>query len=202
MDEYGKIRTNSFIKGGQRKMDKDLAEYIDSQIKAMYPIFQWRVVKDTQKRLIEIYFTFTVEVSDSVQVQDVLGQTNTQGYIQFEDVVCFYDPAYSHIQPQNYLQAVEIDNDEGIEKGYVDAFLKQLNIVTTEGASDLQDFIEDLGAEEFELHWSERNLEGTIATMKATGRYDEEKMYMNLDEEETLIDQLKKDGQNGGVERV
>lgn len=183
-------------------MEKDLASYIDAQIKVMYPIFQWRVVKDTKKQLVEVYFTFTVEVDDTVQVQDTIGQTNDQGYIQFEDVVCFYDPAFSHIQPHNYLKAVSVDSEEGIEKGFVDAFLKQLNIVTTEGASELKDFITDLSAETFELEWSDRNLEGTVETMKATGRYEEEKIYMNLDEEETLIEQLTKDGQHDGVERI
>lgn len=183
-------------------MEQDLASYIDSQIKVMYPIFQWRVVKDTKKQLVEVHFTFTVEVDDSVQVQDVLGQTNDQGYIQFEDVVCFYDPAFSHIQPQNYLEAVAFDSEEGLEKGYVDAFLKQLNIVTTEGSFKLKDFIEDLSAESFELQWSERNLQGTIETMKALGRYEDEKIYMNLDEEESLIEQLTKDGQHDGVERI
>lgn len=183
-------------------MGKDLASYIDSQIKEMRPVFQWRVVKDTKKRLVEIYFTFMVKVENSVQVQDMLGRTNDQGYIQFEDVLCFYDPAYSHIQPKNYLHAVSFDSYAGIEKGFVDALLKQLNIVTTSGISDLKEFVENVTAGEFELKWNNRNLEATIETMKAIKRYDEEKICMNLEEEESLIDQLTKDGQHDGVERI
>lgn len=183
-------------------MDRDLASYIGAYLREMYPLFKWRVVKNMKKHLVEVYFTFQVEVDETIRVQDVLGQVNDEGVIQFEDVVCFYDPRYSHVQPQNYLQAVPLNSEAGLEKGFVDAFLKQLNIVIIEGTSMLKEFIQHASSESFELHWNERNVKGTIQTMKSTGRYNEEKIYMDLNGEESLIKQLTKDEQYDGVERV
>ncbi|WP_225744118.1 DUF3013 family protein [Marinilactibacillus sp. Marseille-P9653] len=183
-------------------MKSDLATYIDDELKSIYPVFQWKVVKNTKKRLIEVYITFNVKVDESLQVQDVTGRSNMPGSIQFEDVICFYDPAYAHIKPQNYLEAVIMNSHTGIEKGYVDACIKQLNIVAEAGITELEKFALDNVSGEFRLVWSDRDLEGAVQTLKSLDRYDEEKIQMKLDEEESFIDQIKKDEANGGVERI
>ncbi|WP_208559653.1 DUF3013 family protein [Marinilactibacillus kalidii] len=183
-------------------MKSDLATYIDDELKLIYPVFQWKVVKNTKKRLIEVYVTFNVEVDDSLQVQDITGKSNMPGMIQFEDVVCFYDPAYSHVKPQNYLEAVIMDSHRGIEKGFVDAFIKYLNIVVETGITDLESFATDDVTGEFKLIWNTHDFEGSIQTMKSIQRYNEEKLQMMLDEEKSFLDQIKKDEVNGGVERI
>lgn len=190
------------IKRGGHKMTESLTDYIDAELKDVLPNFKWKLIKDTKKNLIELYITFRVDTDEDIQVQDTLGQNNDPGYVQFEDVVCFYDPAYSHVKPQNYLTAIAFDEHVGIEKGYVDAFLRQLNLATKQGMIDLKEFLLDDYAGEFELKWNERNLEGFIKTMKDTNRYNEEKLTMMLDDEESLIEQLTKGEDNDGVERV
>lgn len=183
-------------------MKQDLATYIDTELKNLFPVFQWKVIKNTNNRIVELYITFNVKVDESLQVQDVIGQTNQPGSIQFEDVLCFYDPAYAHVKPQNYLVSIPINSHTGIEKGHVSACLKQLNIITEEGIVELKKFSDDNVTGDFRLRWNERNLEGTIQTLKSINRYDKEKIKMMLDEEESFIEQIKKDESNDGVERI
>jgi hypothetical protein len=41
-----------------------------------------------------------------------------------------------------------------------------------------------------------------VDTLKETGRYSEEKIPMNLDDEQSFLEKLKKGDANDGVERV
>ncbi|API89371.1 hypothetical protein BKP56_08935 [Marinilactibacillus sp. 15R] len=66
----------------------------------------------------------------------------------------------------------------------------------------MKKFSDDNVTGEFSLRWNEHNLEGTIQTLKSINRYDEEKVKMMLDEEESFIEQIKKDESNDGVERI
>lgn len=183
-------------------MEKDLAKYIAEELKILHPFYQWKVIKDTKKQLIEVKVTFNLEVDDSLQVQDVIGKNNESGYIQFEDSICFYDPAISHIQPKNYLKAISFNNQLGIDKGLVFSYLKQLNIVLSQGRTQLEEFVSDTTIGEFELKWRSNDLNQTIDTLKETNRYSEEKLVMNLKQTESIIDQFTKDGVYDGVERV
>lgn len=183
-------------------MTNDLSGYIDNELREMLPNFNWKIVKDSQKNLVELYLTFHVETDDSVQVQDVLGKNNEPGLVQFEDVLCFYDPAYAHVKPQNYLASFSMDSHNGIEKGFVDAVLRQLNYTTKKGKVELTEFLKDGLADSYSLNWEKSNLDNMIKTSKDTGRYDEEKLQMALDKEESFIEKLKKDEANDGVERV
>lgn len=183
-------------------MSNDLSEYMDNELKEMLTNFSWKIVKDTQKKLVELYVTFHVETEESVQVQDTLGRNNEPGLVQFEDILCFYDPAYAHVKPQNYLASFSMDSHNGIEKGFVDAVLRQLNYITKKGEIELTEFLLDNQADSFSLTWDKSNLENMIKTLKETRRYNEEKVQMALDEEESFLEQLKKDDENDGVERV
>lgn len=183
-------------------MVKSLSTYIDSELKELSPNFNWKIIKDSKKNLIELYITFRVETRDEIQVQDTIGNNNDPGYVQFEDVICFYDPAYSHLKPQNYLAAISFDSHAGIDKGFVDVLIRQINLVTKQGMVQLREFLLDDYAGEFELNWSERQLNSLLKTMKDTKRYDEEKIQMILEDEESLVEKLTKDEGNGGVERI
>lgn len=195
MDDYGRLI-------GGFHMTNDLSGYIDNQLREMLPNFNWKLVKESKKNLIELYITFHVESDESVQVQDILGKNNNPGIIQFEDVLCFYDPAYAHVKPQNYLASFSMDSHTGIEKGYVDAILRQLNYTTKKGKVELTEFLENNFTDSFNLTWEKNNLEHMIQTMKDTGRYSEEKLAMALEDEKSFLEKLKKDEGNDGVERV
>lgn len=183
-------------------MTDDLSAYIDKELGRMMPNFNWKIVKDSRKNLVELYLTFHVETEESIQVQDVLGKNNEPGLVQFEDVLCFYDPAYAHVKPQNYLASFSMDSHNGIEKGFVDAILRQLNYTTKKGKVELTEFLRDNVADSFRLSWEKSNLDNMIQTSKDTGRYNVEKLQMALDEEESFIEKLKKDEADDGVERV
>jgi len=183
-------------------MKNDLATYIAEELKILHPFFQWKVVKDTKKQLIEVKVTFNLEVEDNVQVQDVIGRNNESGYIQFEDSICFYDPAISHIQPKNYLKAISFDNQLGIDEGLVFSYIKQLNVVLSQGRTTLEEFVSDTTIGEFELKWRSSNLIQMIDTLKETNRYSKEKLVMNLEQNESIIDQFTKDEVYDGVERI
>jgi len=183
-------------------MSESLADYLDSELKKMLANFKWKVVKDSKKNMVEIYFTFRAETEDEIQVQDELGQNNDPGSVLFEDVLCFYDLAYAHVKPQNYLAAFSFDSHVGIEKGYIDAILRQLNITTKQGEVALKEFLLDDFAGEFELKWNHNNLETLIKTTKDTGRYDDERIHMVLEDEDSFFEKLTKDDGDDGVERV
>lgn len=74
----------------------------------------------------------------------------------------------------DYLVAIPFDSKKGIEKGLIDAVIKQLRIVMTEGQSDLLDFATDPTIETFELNWNEADFKGTLETYRETGRYNTE----------------------------
>ncbi|MFO8069921.1 MAG: DUF3013 family protein [Alkalibacterium sp.] len=183
-------------------MTNDLSGYIDNTLKEMLPNFKWKIVKESKKNLIELYITFHVKSEESVQVQDILGKNNEPGLVQFEDVLCFYDPAYAHVKPQNYLASFSMNSHLGIEKGYVDAILRQLNYTTKKGKVELTEFLSDDFADSFSLSWSESNLTNMIQTLKETGRYSKEKVPIAIDDEKSFLEKLKKDEANDGVERV
>lgn len=183
-------------------MTESISNYIDAELKNVLPNFKWRLIKDSKKKLIELYISFHVDTDETVQVQDSMGQNNEPGSVQFEDIICFYDPAYSHVKPQNYLAAIAFDSRSGIEKGYVDAILRQINLTTKQGMIDLREFLSDDFAGEFKLKWNENNLKSLMQTMKDTNRYEEEKLEMVLDDEHSFFEKLKEDDGDDGVERV
>ncbi|MCC5894816.1 MAG: DUF3013 family protein [Alkalibacterium sp.] len=183
-------------------MTDSISNYIDSELKEVLPNFKWRLIKNSKKKLIELYISFNVETGEDIQVQDTLGQNNEPGNVQFEDVICLYDPAYSHVSPQNYLAAIAFDSNIGIEKGYLDAILRQINLTTKQGMVELREFLSDDFAGEFKLNWNENNLNSLIKTMKDTNRYEDERLKMVLDDEHSFFEKLKEDEGNDGVERV
>lgn len=183
-------------------MTESISNYIDKELKNVLPNFKWRLIKNTKKKMIELYISFYVETKEEVQVQDSLGQNNEPGGVQFEDIICFYDPAYSHVKPQNYLAAIAFDSHTGLEKGFVDAILRQINLTTKQGMVDLKEFLSNDLAGEFELNWNDNHLNSLIQTMKDTNRYEDEKLEMVFDDEQSFFEKLKEDDSNDGVERV
>lgn len=178
-----------------------LVEYIAENLRELHPFFQWKSVENQSKNIVEVYITFREKVNEETQVQDIIGQNNTRGYIQFEDVICFYDPKISHIRPENYLKSFPFDYNQGIEKGFVEAVLKQLHIEATNGHGRLKEFVEDDTISEFSMEWSDENFEMTLQTLRDTKRYSDEKLHIELTSQESIIEQFM-EGKHDGVERV
>lgn len=183
-------------------MTKDLADYLAEQLRDMRPFFRWKVVNNAPKRIVELYITFRVDLDERVYVQDDQGRINGDKYIQFEDVIAFYDAVISNIQLSHYLTTIPMDNTKGIAKGEVTSFLKQLMRVVSSGKNDLDDFLSDSILNTFELRWNQANYHQTIKTLQETNRYSKQRVHMNFEKGESLIDKLKGERVVDGVERI
>lgn len=182
-------------------MKKELAEYIHKKLLNEAQNYQWRLVIDSHKNAIEIYFVISIEIEEEQYVQDINARVNDSGQLLFEEVVCFYDETTPKIVADNYLNAVPFDPDTGIEEGYVDAFLKQFNIIAANARAQLRNFMEEESQQEFSLKWNEKNMENTVQTMRETNQYSQNYLTMPRKKKKTLVDQFKEE-QDGGVERV
>src|SRR5699024_3618294 len=99
----------------------ELAEYIDHTFTEMQPNFQWKVVKDSAKHIVETFISFKIDVPDHIQVQDSEVTVNEPGIRQFEDASCFYDPSISHVTADHNLKSFNFHMKKAIEQGFVDA---------------------------------------------------------------------------------
>ena len=182
-------------------MTDELSIYIYNRMIEESQNYQWRMISDSHKGAIELYLAIRLEVKPKEYVQDIIGQVNNEGSIYFENLVCFYNQANNKIVKENYLHAIPVDPIQGIEAGYVDAFLKQLNITISTAKSQLRLFLEDENQKDFELTWNEENMENTVETMKKTGNYSRTKLVFSKVKEESLIEQFKGETYDG-LERI
>lgn len=182
-------------------MTDELSTYIYNRMIEESQNYQWRIVSDSHKGAIELYLAVKLAVEPKEYVQDIIGQVNKEGIIYFEELVCFYDQMNNKIIKENYLHAIPVDPIQGVEAGYVDAFLKQLNITISTAKSQLRLFLEDEDQKEFELIWNEENMENTVETMKKTGNYSRKQLIFSKEKEESLVEQLKGETYDG-LERI
>lgn len=182
-------------------MEADLTKYIYEKMLDDAKNYQWRMVFDSHKHALEIYFILAVDIEEEQYVQDVNGNVNHSGHLQFEEVVCFYDKTIQRIVPGNYLYAVPFDVEVGIDQVEVDAFLKQLNIQISNAQSPLREFVLDDSQQEFMMAWNEQNMNNTVETMRKTGRYSDKKLTFLKEENGSFVDQFKEE-QHDGLERI
>lgn len=182
-------------------MEKDLTQYVQDKMLNEPKNYRWRLVLDSHKRALEIYFVISLELYNEQYLQDVNGRVNNNNLLQFEDVVCFYDEKNHRLTPENYLKAIPFDAIVGIDEGLVDAFLKQLNIVISGATSQLREFLMDNNENQFELQWNETNMQQTVSTLQNTSRYSKNKLTFTSNEDKSIVEQFKED-KNVGVERV
>lgn len=183
-------------------MSEDLAAYIAEQLKDKNPFYQWKVRVDGQKNIVELLVVITEKVDSGVQVQDIVGQNNDSGLIRFENMLCFYDPNISHVEPKTYLTAIAFDQKVGLDKGIVDGVIKQLELVLSSGRRNLHSFLEDPTQDEFSLTWDQDSFEQNLVTSKNIGRYNTEKLKIKLEEQPSIVDQFIGDDEYDGVERI
>ena len=195
--KYGKIKKTQ---GGNR-MSEDLGNYLYKNMLEKATYYQWKIIVDRSKRALEIYFTISLDIPDEQFVQDTNAKVNESGQLSFEEVICFYDEANNKIVPQNYLVAIPINISVGVEQGYVDAFIKQLNIIVSNASGQIREYLTDESQNEFSLVWSEQNMENTIHTMQKTENYHTNTLTIEFEEKVSLIDQFKEEN-NGGMERI
>lgn len=182
-------------------MAKNLSDYIYKKMIEEPRNYQWRIVVDSHKSAIEIYVAISLDVSPGQYVQDINAQVNESGELFFEEVVCFYDETNIKISKDNYLHAIPLNPVEGIEEGYVDAFLKQLNITISTARSQIKHFLADDSQTEFSINWNEENMRNTVETMKRTNNYSSERLTFLSKEEQSIVEQFKED-QYDGLERI
>lgn len=182
-------------------MNGELSTYIYKKLIKSSQNYQWRIVSDSHKGAVEIYLAVRLEVEPKEFVQDITAQVNDEGVIYFEDVVCFYDQTDNKIITDNYLYAIPVDPVQGVEAGYVDAFLKQLNIIFSTATSDLRLFLKDKEQKEFSLIWNEENMENTVKTMKRTQNYSRKQLIFSKEHEQSLVEQIKGETYDG-LERI
>lgn len=182
-------------------MKKELGEYIYEKLLKEAKHYQWKMIMDSSKNALEIYFTVSLDIDKTHYVQDGNATVNESGQLNFEEIICFYDIKNSKIVPNNYLVAIPLDPETGIEQGYVDAVLKQLNIIASNTIGELRKFLIDDTRKEFSLTWNEENMRNTVETIRKTGRYSSNTLTFLNEEEDSLVDKIKGD-QNGGMERI
>ncbi len=182
-------------------MTEELAAYIHKKMIEESRTYQWHIVSDSHKGAVELYLAISVEVEPNQFVQDMNAQVNSSSEIYFEDVVCFYDQTNNKIVKENYLCAIPLDPVAGIEKGYVDAFLKQLNIIMTIANSQLRVFLKNEEEESFSLKWNEENMKNTVNTMERTNNYSRDRLIFSTAEEKSLVDKFKEEKYDG-MERI
>ncbi len=182
-------------------MSKDLASYVYEKMLAEAKNYQWRLVFDSHKQALEIYFVIALKAEEAKYVQDVNGSVNRSELLQYEHVACFYNADENRIVPGNYLYAVPFNPNEGIAKGIVDAYLKQQHILVSSVHGQLREFLLDDSQKEFTMEWNEKYVTDTINTMKETNRYASEKVSFVGKEDESLVEQFK-EGQHDGLERI
>ena len=57
-------------------MEKDITKYVHEKMMREANNYQWRIVLDSHKRALEIYFVITVDTEAERFVQDINGQVN------------------------------------------------------------------------------------------------------------------------------
>lgn len=187
---------------GGSSLKQDLTNYIAQELKDIHPFFQWKVQNNSIRKTVEVFTTFRIPLEGKqVAIQDIYGTNLTTDYLQFEDVIGFYDPLQSDVQRSNYLKLIECDNTQGIAKGEVDVVLKHLIRVLSSGKLDLQAFIES-NQNEFELKWKQSDYERALDTAKSLNRYNTERLFMDFNEEISIINELTEGDKNDGVERI
>lgn len=179
----------------------ELSTYLHQEMIKESRNYQWRIVSDSYKGAIELYIAVSVDLTPNQFVQDINAQVNSPGEIYFEEVVCFYDQTNNKVITENYLCAIPLDPVVGVEAGYVDAFLKQLNITFSTAKSQLRLYLESDTEKEFQLQWHEENMENTVNTMKRTNHYSREQLIFSTVKEKSLVEQFKEEKYDG-MERI
>lgn len=179
----------------------NIVDYMREQLDIKRVPFQWKIVINSKKKVIELFVTFRLEVNGDVHLEDARGVKNSQNYIQFEDALVFFDPLESIVSTERYLYGVPISINDGAEKGLIDATIKQLTLSVNGGRNQLREFLVDDQQQSFSLQWNEKNFIESIELLKDTNRYRTDRLTVTFNHKESLTNELKGQAYDG-VERV
>lgn len=167
--------------------ETEFYSYFCKRMKENHANFYWDISYNEEQEIYECFFMLESEIPGdaSYKLMDSIGRVNTSERLLLADRVAFYDPQRSFIDPNFYLKAFKIDKEEGLEKGFIEAFIKYLHQLVHEHRVDLDHFLKQdkIGADErFIFTWQDDNFNQIIKTLKDTQRYDFEKITFDLKE--------------------
>lgn len=113
---------------------------------------------DKKNHAVEAVVVLEAQNQSEVEVIDDSAEVSKEDIV-FEDFVLFYNPAKSKFDPEDYLVAIPYEPKKGLSREFLAYFAKTLNEVTTEGLSDLMDFLQDDTIPEFALKWDQETFE-------------------------------------------
>ncbi|MGV3323168.1 DUF3013 family protein [Streptococcus hyovaginalis] len=113
---------------------------------------------DKKNHAVEVVVVIEAHNESEVEVIDDAAEVSKEDIV-FEDFVLFYNPAKTKFDPEDYLVAIPYEPKKGLSREFLAYFAKILNEVTTEGLSDLMDFLQDDNILEFALKWDQEAFE-------------------------------------------
>lgn len=163
--------------------------YFYKMMKESQANFYWDITYNQEQGIYECFFMLESKIPGdaSYKLMDSTGRVNTSERLLLADRVAFYDTQTSFIDQNFYLKTFEINKDEGVEKGFIEAFIKYLHQLVNEHRVDLDYFLKQdkiVPEERFTFTWQDDNFKQTIKTLKDTQRYDFKKITFDLKETE------------------
>lgn len=125
---------------------------------------------DKKNHAVEVTIVLEAQNTAGVETIDTDGEVSKEDVV-FEDYVLFYNPGKTQFDPKDYLVAIPYEPKKGLSREFLAYFAEQLNHVTTEGLSDLMDFLEDETALDFGLTWDNDAFEKGRANLIETDFY-------------------------------
>lgn len=151
---------------------ESVVDVVKDYLSSYYTQYQWKVEWNKKQQIVELYFLGEFVKPNNLILSDDSGNVSTGNQLLFEQLICFYDDKKSAFDPESYLEAFPNNHAEGFEVGYIQAILKQVNLVLAQQRSDIEEFINNPQIDEFEGKWQGIKLDQTIQSLKDIGRYD------------------------------
>lgn len=125
---------------------------------------------DKKNHAVEVVVVLEAQNQSEVEVIDDVSEVSKEDII-FEDFVLFYNPAKTKFDPEDYLVTIPYEPKKGLSREFLAYFAETLNEVTTEGLSDLMDFLQDDTIPEFALKWDDQAFEKEKEHLEEKGFY-------------------------------
>lgn len=165
-------------------------QYFHQKMEESQANFYWELSYDESQKVYECFFMLESDLpeSSSYKLMDTTGRVNTSQKLLLADRVAFYDSGISFIDPGFYLKSFKIDEEKGVEKGFLQAFIKYLHQLVNDHRLDLDDFLaqeRQVEEERFVFIWQDNRFNQTVDTLKDTGRYNFDRVtFEPLEKEE------------------
>ncbi|MDO5456767.1 MAG: DUF3013 family protein [Atopococcus tabaci] len=181
--------------------ETEFSTYFCKMMEESQANFYWDLSYNEEQEIHECFFMLESEIPEdaSYKLMDARGRVNTSEKLLLADRIAFYDLSSSYIDPGFYLKAFPVDKEEGIEKGFIEAFIKYLHQLVNGQRVALENFLKQdntqVPEEQFAFTWQDESFRQTIKTLKDTQRYDFDKITFDLTEtkDKNILEKLKDD---------